>query len=224
MVTTFFHRRYFRVVSHGIESVPDGPVMLVANHGSHVLAWDGAMILTSCLLDADPPRLAHGMAEHRLMELPVLGAAARRIGAVDGRREACQELLRAGGVVLTGGEITIRDRDGRVLNRVKSDVYCSHFGLCHWPMAKDTPKLLVETDRQLHLIDFGGKVAAHADGRVPAAGQVPRPLRSTPALQGPGHAGGDRTPCRDRPEHRPGADPNGARDASACLFLGSAGT
>jgi 1-acyl-sn-glycerol-3-phosphate acyltransferase len=75
--------------------------MLVANHGSHVLAWDGAMILTSCLLDADPPRLVHGMAEHRLMELPVLGAAARRIGAVDGRRDRCADLLRAGGAVLT---------------------------------------------------------------------------------------------------------------------------
>src|SRR5262249_20835417 len=49
----------------------------------------------------DPPRLVHGMAEHRLMELPVLGAAARRIGAVDGRREACIDLLRAGGAVLT---------------------------------------------------------------------------------------------------------------------------
>jgi len=106
MVTTFFHRRYFRVVPHGIESLPDGPVMLVSNHGSHVLAWDGAMILTSCLLDADPPRLVHGMAEHKLMELPVLGAAARRIGAVDGRREACQDLLRAGGVVLTFPEGT----------------------------------------------------------------------------------------------------------------------
>ncbi|HJQ85389.1 MAG TPA: lysophospholipid acyltransferase family protein [Candidatus Binatia bacterium] len=101
MVTGFFHRRYFRVECHGIESLPPGPVMLVANHGSHVLSWDGAMILTSCLLDADPPRLAHGMAEHRLMELPVLGAAARRIGAVDGRRDTCTDLLRAGGVVLT---------------------------------------------------------------------------------------------------------------------------
>jgi len=101
MVTGFFHRRYFRVECHGIESLPTGPVMLVANHGSHVLSWDGAMILTSCLLDADPPRLVHGMAEHRLMELPVLGAAARRIGAVDGRREACIDLLRAGGAVLT---------------------------------------------------------------------------------------------------------------------------
>lgn len=106
MVTSFLHRRYFRVETHGIEVLPDGPVMLVANHGSHVLSWDGAMILASCLLDADPPRLAHGMAEHRLMELPVLAAAARRIGAVDGRRDACQDLLKAGGVVLTFPEGT----------------------------------------------------------------------------------------------------------------------
>jgi 1-acyl-sn-glycerol-3-phosphate acyltransferase len=35
------------------------------------------------------------------MELPVLGAAARRIGAVDGRREACEALLRADATVLT---------------------------------------------------------------------------------------------------------------------------
>jgi len=101
LVTGFLHRCFFRVECHGIESLPSGPFMLVGNHGSHVLAWDGAMILASCLLDADPPRLVHGMAEHRLMELPVLGAAARRIGAVDGRRDACEDLLRAGGAVLT---------------------------------------------------------------------------------------------------------------------------
>jgi 1-acyl-sn-glycerol-3-phosphate acyltransferase len=106
MVTGSFHRWYFRVATHGIESLPDGPVMLVANHGSHVLSWDGAMILTSCLLHATPPRLAHGMAEHKLMELPILGAAARRIGAVDGRRDTCSDLLCAGSVVLTFPEGT----------------------------------------------------------------------------------------------------------------------
>lgn len=35
------------------------------------------------------------------MELPVLGTAARRIGAVDGRRPACLDLLRGGATVLT---------------------------------------------------------------------------------------------------------------------------
>ena len=100
-VIASLHRHYFRVECHGIEGLPHGPFMLVANHGSHVLSWDGAMILTACLLEADPPRLAHGMAEHRLMQLPVLGTAARRIGATDGRRQICIDLLRAGAVVLT---------------------------------------------------------------------------------------------------------------------------
>jgi 1-acyl-sn-glycerol-3-phosphate acyltransferase len=59
------------------------------------------MIVTACLLDAEPPRLAHPMADHRLMQLPVLGRAACRIGAVDGRRPVCEELLRAGATVLT---------------------------------------------------------------------------------------------------------------------------
>jgi 1-acyl-sn-glycerol-3-phosphate acyltransferase len=76
-------------------------MILVANHGSHALAWDGANLVTACLLDARPARLVHGMAEHRLMTLPVLGRAARRIGAVDGRREACGNLLAGGAAVLT---------------------------------------------------------------------------------------------------------------------------
>jgi 1-acyl-sn-glycerol-3-phosphate acyltransferase len=101
MVTTVLYRRYFRVECHGLDGLPSGPVILVANHGSHVLAWDGAMIITACLLEGDPPRLVHGMAEHRLMTLPVLARAARRIGATDGRREICEALLRAGGTVLT---------------------------------------------------------------------------------------------------------------------------
>src|SRR5262249_16735433 len=88
----------------GLENLPNGPFMLISNHGSHVLSWDGANIVTACLLDADPPRLVHGMAEHRLMELPVLGRAARRIGAVDGRRPACISLLRGGAIVLPSPE------------------------------------------------------------------------------------------------------------------------
>lgn len=99
--TAAMARWYFRTSSVGIEALPRGPLMLVANHGSHVLSWDGANVITACLLDAEPPRLVHGMGEHRLMELPLLGRVASRIGAVDGRRATCIELLRAGGAVLT---------------------------------------------------------------------------------------------------------------------------
>jgi 1-acyl-sn-glycerol-3-phosphate acyltransferase len=105
-VTGALYRWYFRTECHGIEHLPEGPVMLVANHGSHVLAWDGANVVSACLLDAEPPRLVCGMAHHRLMELPILGWAARRIGAVDGRRDTCVALLRAGAAVLTFPEGT----------------------------------------------------------------------------------------------------------------------
>jgi len=101
LVTRALYRGYFRVSCHFEQALPPGPLLLVANHGSHVLAWDGAMVTSACLFDAEPPRLVHGMAEHRLMSLPILGRAARRIGAVDGTRAACLDLLRAGAVVLT---------------------------------------------------------------------------------------------------------------------------
>jgi 1-acyl-sn-glycerol-3-phosphate acyltransferase len=117
-VTSAFYRWYFRTRCFGLENLPRGPFMLVSNHGSHVLSWDGANIVTACLLDADPPRLAHGMAEHRLMELPILGRAARRIGAVDGSRRACINLLRGGAVVLTFPE------GSRALARPFRDRYC----------------------------------------------------------------------------------------------------
>lgn len=105
-VTAFLYRRYFRTQSHGLENLPDGRFMLVANHGSHALAFDGANVLSACLLDAEPPRLVHAMADHRLMELPILGCSARRIGAVDGRRATCIRLLREGSAVLTFPEGT----------------------------------------------------------------------------------------------------------------------
>lgn len=106
LVTASLYRWYFRSEAFGLETLPEGPLLLVANHGSHVLSWDGANILSACLLDAEPPRLVHGLGDHRLMELPVLGHVARRIGAVDGRRPACTSLLRAGAVVLTFPEGT----------------------------------------------------------------------------------------------------------------------
>lgn len=105
-VTTFLYRRYFRTECHGIENLPAGRVLLAANHGSHALAFDGANVLSACLVDAEPPRLVHAMADHRLMELPILGCAARRIGAIDGRRATCIRLLREDAAVLTFPEGT----------------------------------------------------------------------------------------------------------------------
>ncbi len=112
----FLYRHYFRTEAHGLDHLPQGRVLLAANHGSHALAFDGANILSACLLDAEPPRLVHAMADHRLMQLPILGKSARRIGAVDGSRATCIELLREGTVVLTFPEGT-RAHDRRFRDR-----------------------------------------------------------------------------------------------------------
>jgi len=136
LITSVIYRWYFRTRCFGIEALPRGPVLLVANHGSHVLAWDGANIVTACLLDAEPARLVHGMAEHRLMELPILGRAARRIGAVDGTRPSCISLLRAGAAVLTFPE------GARALTRVSRQRYqLASFGhgFAHVALATGVP-------------------------------------------------------------------------------------
>ena len=104
--TGWLYKHWFRTECHGIENLPPGRVMLVANHGSHALAFDGASILTACLFEAEPPRIVRPMADHRLMELPMLGTSAKRIGAVDGRPTSCINLLRDGATVLTFPEGT----------------------------------------------------------------------------------------------------------------------
>ena len=45
--------------------------MLVGNHSGGV-AIDAAMVVMSCLLEMDPPRLAQGMAEKFINRLPFL--------------------------------------------------------------------------------------------------------------------------------------------------------
>jgi len=104
--TAFLYRHYFRTTCSGLEHLPEGRFLLAANHGSHALAWDGANLVTACLLDAEPARLVHAMADHRLMDLPILGKAARRIGAIDGTRATCIRLLRDDSAVLTFPEGT----------------------------------------------------------------------------------------------------------------------
>ena len=47
----WIYRDYFRVETVGIENVPQGRVLLIANHGGQ-LPWDGILIGMSMLLDA----------------------------------------------------------------------------------------------------------------------------------------------------------------------------
>lgn len=88
------HRRYFRTEVHGVEHVPDGRVLLVANHSGQV-PIDGLLIGASLMLDAEPPRFPRSMVEKWSAELPFVSVFFPRVGQVVGSPENARRLLRS---------------------------------------------------------------------------------------------------------------------------------
>jgi 1-acyl-sn-glycerol-3-phosphate acyltransferase len=92
-VFAWFYRTYFRVRAEGTEHIPKrGRAMLVGNH-SGGYAVDGAMVLTSMMLELDPPRLAQGMAEKFMNQLPISSVWSSRTGQFTGLPEHAERLL-----------------------------------------------------------------------------------------------------------------------------------
>ena len=86
------YRHYFRVETHGIEQVPSGRAILVANHSGQ-FGYDGAMLQTALLLDAEPPRVVRGMAEYLFFRVPFAGISVVRVGGMVGTPENCVHML-----------------------------------------------------------------------------------------------------------------------------------
>lgn len=91
-VVAALHRRYFRVEVHGIENVPRGRVLLIANHSGQV-PIDGAMIGGSLFFDAEPPRIVRSMVEKWSQTLPFVSQLFPRVGQVVGVPENARRLL-----------------------------------------------------------------------------------------------------------------------------------
>jgi 1-acyl-sn-glycerol-3-phosphate acyltransferase len=99
-VLALLYRRYFHVRVHGIENVPPrGRAMLIGNHSGGI-AFDGAMVATSLLLELDPPRLGHAMAEKFLNALPIASLWINRVGHLTGLPEHALRLLEDDRVLL----------------------------------------------------------------------------------------------------------------------------
>lgn len=87
------YRHYFSVETRGIRHVPQrGRAMLVGNHSGGI-AIDGAMVIASCLLEMDPPRLAQGMVEKFMSRVPFMNLWASRTGQFAGLPEHAERLL-----------------------------------------------------------------------------------------------------------------------------------
>ncbi len=96
----FLYRHYLRVEARGIERVPDGPVLLIANHAGNTFAWDGAMLATALLMEGEPPRIVRGMAEYFLPTIPFFNVFMQRCGSVVGTPENCVQLLEQGEAIM----------------------------------------------------------------------------------------------------------------------------
>ena len=93
------HRKYFRTEVHGIENVPAGRVLLVANHSGQV-PIDASVLAATLFMDAEPPRVVRAMVEKWSASLPFVSLIFSRVGQVVGVPENATRLLAQGEALL----------------------------------------------------------------------------------------------------------------------------
>lgn len=99
VATSFLYKVYFRCVAQGLENLPEGPMIIVANHAGQ-LPIDAVMITTALMLEAKPPRLARSMMDRWVPTLPFVATLYARNGVVLGTPENAIRLLKRGEVLL----------------------------------------------------------------------------------------------------------------------------
>ena len=94
-----WYRKYFRCESFGVQNLPDGPALVIANHSGQ-LPYDGAMISMATFLDREPPRFLRSMVERFVPSMPFVSPFLARCGQILGTPENCRRLLEAGESIL----------------------------------------------------------------------------------------------------------------------------
>lgn len=96
----WLYRHYFRCETHGAQNIPDGRMMVIANHSGQ-LPFDAAMIVTAFILEPNKPRYLRGMVERWSSEIPFVSTLFARAGQVVGSPSTCKKLLeREEGVIV----------------------------------------------------------------------------------------------------------------------------
>jgi 1-acyl-sn-glycerol-3-phosphate acyltransferase len=91
-VTRWIYTDYFRVRASGLSGIPEGRVLLIANHGGQI-PLDGMLIGMSLLLEARPARVVRGMIERWVPGLPFVSSLFSKMGQIVGDVRNCRELL-----------------------------------------------------------------------------------------------------------------------------------
>ena len=134
-VAALFHRFYFRTEVFGVDRVPQGRVLLVANHSGQIPV-DGMLIAASMFLNAEPPRVVRSMVEKWSQTLPFVSTLFSRIGQVVGVPENARYLLDLGEIVLVFPEGT------KAISKSFADRYKLHelgLGFMRLALETDTP-------------------------------------------------------------------------------------
>jgi 1-acyl-sn-glycerol-3-phosphate acyltransferase len=92
MLTAVLHRHYFRTEVHGLEHIPRGRALLIANHSGQI-PIDALIIGLSVFLDSERPRLVRAMVEKWMQTIPFIAPWIARLGQVVGIPENCHLLL-----------------------------------------------------------------------------------------------------------------------------------
>lgn len=116
-VTRWIYTDYFRVRSSGLEKIPAGRVLLIANHGGQI-PLDGMLIGMSLLLESRPARVVRGMIERWVPGLPFVSSLFSRMGQIVGDVRNCRELLEKEQCVLVFPE-GVRGSGKTIFNRYK---------------------------------------------------------------------------------------------------------
>src|SRR6266851_5565356 len=85
-------RSYFRTIVSGIEHLPRGRALIVANHSGQI-PIDGLIIAISVFLEANPPRVVRAMVEKWSQTLPFVSTFFSKCGQVVGVPENAIRLL-----------------------------------------------------------------------------------------------------------------------------------
>ena len=147
MPFALLYRYYFRVEVSDIDRLPEGRVLVIANHAGQ-LPFDAAMLGLALLMEAQPPRIARSMGEYWIPQLPWVSIFAARTGTLVGTPQNCVHMLE-------NGECVVAFPEGvRGMNKLFSQRYqLQRFGTGFMRLALETgtpivPAAIVGSEEQ----------------------------------------------------------------------------
>lgn len=199
LTAAWLYRYWFRTEVQGIERLPPGRVLLIANHSGQI-PLDGLVIGTAVFLEAEPPRLVRAMVERWAQSLPFVSELFARCGQVLGVPENCRRLLENEEAILVFPE------GAKGISKTYADAYeLREFGLGFMRLALETktpivPVAVVGAEEQ-YVSLYDVKPLARLLGMpafpiipqllVPLVGTLPLPVKYRVTFGEPMHFTGD---------------------------------